>query len=197
MNFWSGHAGSSGAVIPIDQTAAVSGYFNSMRLPATFMTTQALNTLLKLKVNKNDVDENDSDIRILLIQVTQFLITMAFMTAITSVVSGTSASVKILHGGFNPMAKTPFDLLVRNFEFEYVSVRFTFLTSIFCFLIGMGSQGVVQFNLLDPGKKRMLAMFVATLTSVTCFLISYVNNNIFEYGSLLGMGVHFLQVSNV
>ena len=100
MNFWSGHSKVVG--VPIDQTAAVSGYFNSMRLPATFMTTQALTTLLKLKVNKDDAAD-DSEVETLLIQVTQFLITMAFMTAITSVVSGTSASVKILHGGFDPL----------------------------------------------------------------------------------------------
>lgn len=194
MDFWTGRLGSAGAVVLKDQTPFVSGYFNSMRLPATFMTTQALNTLLKLKINKDDEADNTAT-ETLLIQITQFLITMAFMTAITSVVSGTSASVKVLHGGFDPVAATPYDLLVRNFEFEFLSVRWTFLTSIFCFLTGMGTQGIVQFNLLDPGKSRMLAIFVGTLTSVTCFLISYVNNNIFDYGSLLGMSKHFLQVS--
>lgn len=58
----------------------------------------------------------------------------------------------------------------------------------------MGSNSVVQFNLLDPGKKLNLAVFLGTLSSVTCFLISYVNNNIFDYGSLIGMGKHLLQV---
>jgi hypothetical protein len=147
---------------------------------------------LKLKVNKNDAAD-DSEVETLLIQVTQFLITMAFMTAITSVVSGTSASVKILHGGFDPIAATPYDLLVRNFEFEFLSVRWTFLTSIFCFLIGTGTQGIVQFDLL--GKKRVLAIFIGALTNMTCFLVLYVNNNIFDYGSMIGMGVHFLEVS--
>lgn len=192
MDFWTGR--STGIDILKDQTPFVSAYFNSMRLPATFMTTQALNTLLKLKVNKDDEVEDSDATTTLLIQVTQFLITVAFMTAITSVVSGTSASVKILHGGFDPIAPTPYDLLVRNFEFEFLSVRWTFLTSIFCFLIGMGTQGIVQFHLLDPGHGRLLAIFVGTLTSVTCFLISYVNNNIFDYGSLIGMSKHFLQV---
>ena len=167
-----------------------------MRLPATFMTTQALNTLFRLKVNKED-EANNSVAQTLLIQVTQFLITIAFMTAITSVVSGTAASVKILHGGFDPVAATPYDMLIRNFEFEFLSVRWTFLTSIFCFLIGMGTQGIVQFDLLDKDKKRLLFLFVGSLTCVTSFLISYVNNNIYDYGSLIGMSWHFLNVSAV
>ena len=190
MNFWTGQ--SAGAIDVLkDQTPFVSAYFDSMRLPATFMTTQALNTLFKLKVNKEDEAEN-SDATALLIQMTQFLIMIAFLTAITSVVSATAASVKVLHGGFDPIAPTPYGLLVRNFEFEFLSVRWTFLMSIFCFLIGMGTQGIVQFHLLD--NKQLLAIFVGTLISVTSFLVSYVNNNIFDYGSLIGMSKHFLEV---
>lgn len=188
MDFWTGKSAGTIDVLK-DQTPFVSAYFNSMRLPATFMTTQALNALFKLKVNKEDEAEN-SEVTKLLVQMTQFFIMVAFLTAITSVVSGTAASVKMLHGGFDPVAPTPYDLLVRHFEFEFLSVRWTFLMSIFCFLIGMGTQGIVQFHLLE--NKHLLAIFVGTLLSVTSFLVSYVNNNIFDYGSLIGMTTHFL-----
>jgi hypothetical protein len=190
MDFWTGKSAGTIDVLK-DQTPFVSAYFNSMRLPATFMTTQALNALFKLKVNKEDEAEN-SEVTKLLVQMTQFFIMVAFLTAITSVVSGTAASVKMLHGGFDPVAPTPYDLLVRHFEFEFLSVRWTFLMSIFCFLIGVGTQGIVQFHLLE--NKQLLAIFVGTLLSVTSFLVSYVNNNIFDYGSLIGMTTHFLAV---
>jgi hypothetical protein len=162
-----------------------------MRLPATFLATQALNSLFRLRESRQILNLESEKT---LTSITQFLALVAFMAAITSVVSGTAAGVMILNGDFNPMAPTAYELLIRDFEFEFLSVRLNFITAIFAFVVGTGTQSIVQFDLLEPGREKLLYMFLGAVVSINSYLISYFNHHIYEYGSLLDMFGHFLRL---
>ena len=41
---------------------------------------------------------------------------------------GTAAGVRMLGGGYNPMAESPIAMLMREFEWDYVAVRCQFVS---------------------------------------------------------------------
>mmetsp|Transcript_27722 Transcript_27722/g.40956 ORF Transcript_27722/g.40956 Transcript_27722/m.40956 type:complete len:254 (-) Transcript_27722:239-1000(-) len=189
MNTLFGNAATENSMVLVDQTLAATNFFSSMRLPATFFATQSINTLFKIQ----NPEESASTAKKVLVKTSQFLMTMAFMTSISSVVAGTGAAVVIMDGSFSPMALNTYDFLVRELEFEYLSVRLTFIISIFCFLIGMSTQSIVQFDLLQPYHRKGLAFFVSVASSVTIYLLSYFNHSIIDYGSIVGMTGSFIK----
>ena len=48
---------------------------------------------------------------------------------VNTIITATVAYTSILHGRFNDVAETAYMLLKREFEYEFVSVRWSFITS--------------------------------------------------------------------
>ena len=72
---------------------------------------------------------------------------VAFLLSLNTIVTATVAHTSILHGRFNELAETAYMLMKREFEFEFVSVRWSFLTSIFMFLGMVSSRMLIEFGL--------------------------------------------------
>ena len=72
---------------------------------------------------------------------------VAFLLSLNTIVTATVAHTSILHGRFNELAETAYMLMKREFEFEFVSVRWSFLSSIFMFLGMVSSRMLIEFGL--------------------------------------------------
>ena len=102
---------------------------------------------------------------------------VAFLLSLNVIVTATVAHTSILHGRFNEMAETAYMLMKREFEFEFVSVRWSFLTSIFMFLGMVSSRMLIEFGLCKTcnqvTKRKDMAML--TVCSVGgCKFIVYI-----------------------
>jgi hypothetical protein len=71
---------------------------------------------------------------------------MAFVLSLDVIATATMASTSILHGRFNQIAENAYQLMVREFEYDFVTTRWSFLVSLFCFLGVVTSRLMLEFD---------------------------------------------------
>ena len=98
------------------------------------------------------------------------------------------------------MAETAYMLMKREFEYEFVSCRWSFFTSIFMFLWMVASRVLIEFGLLKcngDGKnprKDVAMLVVFSIGSLAANLLSYVNSTLWCWRSLFGMTMRLAQL---
>lgn len=176
-----------------------AGFFDGIRTPATFLAGSSLAAIFTLSgaARKLYADEEKVEMNRLERAAVKFyhLVSLsAFVLSLNTIMTATSAYTSILHGRFDPMAETAYLLLKREFEYEFVSCRWSFLASTFCFLGIVTSRMLIEFDLLkdSDGKKRdMRLMVVCAMLGLATHLMSYINQNLYCWDTLIGMGLHF------
>lgn len=128
-----------------------------------------------------------------------FFSLIAFLLSLNTVVIATIAHTSILHGRFNEVAETAYMLMKREFEYEFVSVRWSFLTSIFMFLGMVTSRILIDFGLVKKGRilcarKDMAMLTVCSMGALASHLLSYVNQSLWCWRSYPRMTVYLGQL---
>ena len=177
-----------------DFSADADQYFRSIRDPASFLAGASLGALFILapKISEEDVPKGERYVRIIY----HLLMMMVYNFSMATVLVSTAADVTIMHGGFNPMATSAYELLKREFEFEYLSVRWSFLMSSFAFLGGVTSRGVLEFGLLKKERRRPLWFVLLSLIGLVSHWISYVNQTLYCWPNLMAMTWSYFKVNN-
>lgn len=96
------------------------------------------------------------------------------------------------------MAETAYMLMKREFDYEFVTVRWSFLTSIFCFLGMVTSRILIEYGLLkecDENRKDVAKLVMFSMGALAAHLLSYVNQNLWCWRSLVGMTIYLTKVS--
>lgn len=83
-----------------------------------------------------------------------------------------------------------------------VSVRWSFLCSLFCFLGMVAGRMLIEFDLLKSnnkdcdgkGRNERGLLVVCSIGALATHLLSYVNQNLWCWKSLIGMTVHLGKV---
>jgi len=86
--------------------------------------------------------------------------------------------------------------------FYSVTVRWSFLCSLFCFLGMIASRLLIEFDLLkkdtnggdSKNKKEIALLVVCSLGALATHLLSYVNQNLWCWQSLIGMTIYLGKV---
>mmetsp|Transcript_2538 Transcript_2538/g.5413 ORF Transcript_2538/g.5413 Transcript_2538/m.5413 type:complete len:334 (-) Transcript_2538:191-1192(-) len=203
------------------------GFFGAIRIPATFFAGSSLAAIFTLKSAFSSLSSNNEEGKITtlerrVIKFYHLTSLLAFLLSLNTVVAATSAHTSILHGRFNQMAESAYVLMSREFEYEFVSVRWSFLTSIFCFLGMVTSRVLIEFGLLrkeceetkkdntlpsiefgslkkhdetrDETRKDMAMLVVCSVGALAAHLLSDVNQKLRCWPSLIGMTVHLAQL---
>ncbi|KAL7530589.1 hypothetical protein ACHAWF_003440, partial [Thalassiosira exigua] len=139
------------------------GFFGGIRIPASFLAGSSLAAIFTLKNAAKSVTTGDeggkwTKMESRTIKFYHLASLLAFLLSINTIALATSAHTSIIHGRFDPMAETAYMLMKKEFEYEFVSVRWSFLTSMFCFLGMVTSRMLIEFDLLkemdDSTKDR-------------------------------------------
>ena len=180
------------------------GFFGGVRIPASFLAGSSLGAIFLLKNKAFHLSSAEggsmSKLERRVIKVYHLVSVLAFVLSLNTIAMTTMACTAIHHGRFNPMAETSYMLMKREFEYEFVMTRWSFLTSIFCFLGMLTSRVLIEFDLLKKdgdgkGKKKDVAMLVVcSLGALATNLLSYVNDNLYCWKSLMGMTIHLAKV---
>jgi hypothetical protein len=88
-------------------------------------------------------------------------------------------------------------------SFYSITVRWSFLCSLFCFLGMIASRMLIEFDLLKrnnndgdgKNKKDMALLVMCSLGALATHLLSYVNQNLWCWKSLIGMTIYLVKVS--
>jgi len=117
---------------------------------------------------------------------------MAFVLSLNTVVTATVAHTSVLHGRFDQVAETAYMMMKREFMYEFVMTRWSFLSSMFCFLGMVLSRLMIEFDLLKVGSiggagKNVAMLVLCIFGALITNLMSFVNQNLWCWSSLIGM----------
>ncbi|KAL7511130.1 hypothetical protein ACHAXN_008186, partial [Cyclotella atomus] len=196
------------------------GFFGGIRIPATFLAGSSLAAIFTLKSAAASLSNDNgklSKIERRAIKFYHLVSVMAFLLSLNTIILATSAYTSILHGRFDQLAETAYLMMKREFEYEasyicidcrishntiltcsflFIAVRWSFLTSMFCFLGMITSRVLIEFDLLkvdaskSSTKRDVAALVVCSVGALAAQLMSYVNQNLWCWNSLIGMTVH-------
>ena len=172
----------------VDCTSDAAGYFGGIRVPATLITGSSLGFLFAFSQSSSRSFRNRTINEIRLIRIYHATVLISFSLALTTVIISTSASITLLQGRHNPFAYTAYELLRREFDYEFCVTIYCFLNSLLCFVCSVTCKVILEFDLLKYNTHRrhyypliaLLSMMVAVLTNI----ISYVNETLYSWSNI-------------
>lgn len=106
------------------------------------------------------------------------------------------ASTKVLHQQFDPLAVNSYMLLKREFEFEFVSVKWSMVTALLLFIVIVTVRMLLEFQLLTNPARKDTARFVCfSSMGLGCHLLSYINESLHNYGNFLDLTIDMIKIT--
>mmetsp|Transcript_86789 Transcript_86789/g.136926 ORF Transcript_86789/g.136926 Transcript_86789/m.136926 type:complete len:354 (-) Transcript_86789:160-1221(-) len=166
------------ASVGTNQLGAAVGFFTNLRVPATLLTGTALGALfIDLK------DHNGPKFQYLR-TLYQLFAACTIALELSCVFMSTTMGVRLLAGGFDPVATSAVTFLRREFEFEYIACRLAFFTGILSFLSLIGLRIWLTFAEKQPYIARA---FVFLLGSIAMFFDAFWRHTVVNYGGYFQM----------
>lgn len=166
------------------------GFFDNTRTAASLVLGTALGSLFSL--GSYTKGNNRTSLELALVKVYQLLNWTAFVLSLNTVITCTVVSTTILHGRFDPMAETPYLLLKREFEYEFVAVRWSMLVCLLLFLVMVTLR--VLLELSDPARRDTAKFVLCSSTALFSHLLSYINSTLCCWPNLWEMTLHMFRV---
>ena len=179
-------------VVLRDFSGAAASYFGGIKVPASIIFGSCLGLLFALS-NFSAQDRNPLERS--LVKLYRLLTWSTVVLSLNVVITCTIASITILHGRFDSMAETPYLLLKREFEYEFVSSRWSFAVSLLLFIFIITVRVLLEFDLLkDPSRTDTAKFVILSAVALTAQLLSFINPNLYCWSNLLSMTVDFIQL---
>lgn len=182
-------------VVLKDYSGAIGGFFGGVRIPASLITGASLGALFTMTGRLKDKSVLTKT-ELVLVKVYNALVLVSFVLSLSTVVFATAANTAVLHGGFDPMAKSAYELLVRQFHYDFVATRLGFLVALVTFIKAVFIRTIIEFDLVKADSHHGLICVSLIGVSLACHLLSYINSTLFCWGNLFPMMVHFMKVSS-
>ena len=166
----------------VNCTASANGFFGNVRIPAALLSGVAMGQLYA----KAEAPHCPKWVP----GAFSALVALTVMCELWVVATSTIASTKLsLLGGFNPMATDPTSFLIREMEFQYVSVRASFFIGLLSFIASIA----LRVWAFVPGPLGHGLAF--GIVSVQLQLLAFFNSTVVNYPmGLLGLMVRTVQL---
>ncbi|CAB9511734.1 expressed unknown protein [Seminavis robusta] len=179
-----------------DQSGAVERYFASVRVPASFLAATSFTELFATSFNPDD-----SSIQRQLQLICLLCQGLSFVLSMNVIVLCSQALVRGLTGNFDPFSETGYEFLFREFHFEFVCVRWSFLVSCFGFLLAVTAKILYSFELFnfssESYERNHLELGVGVclvMASLMTHLASYVNSTMVGWKSMTDMSLDMIRM---
>lgn len=187
-----------------DFTSAAVGFFGGIRTPATLITGSSLGFLFALKQQAMNQDSEAKlksrlgptahKIHWTLLRLYHSATVLAFGLALTCVVISTAASVTLLQGRHVSMAHSAYEMLRREFDYEYSVARWCFIMALLCFVWAVTCKLVLEFELLAKNRRWHLTALVTLQISVLSHAVSYINRTLYSWPNFWAFTLHVMQL---
>jgi lysylphosphatidylglycerol synthetase-like protein (DUF2156 family) len=177
-------ASSAGA----DYTSTAINYFSSVRIPASMIAGSALSALFSLAGKARDSEAKNRTQRETIVLIIYHVFALAsLLLSLNTIVTATAAAASLMFGVENPIASSPFELMKREFEFDFLMTRWSFYMSLFSLLGAIASRALIEFELLQADRIRSAVLVISAFAGLFFHLLSFVNERIFYYNNLTEM----------
>jgi hypothetical protein len=185
----------AGERTPVDQSAAVDSFFSSIRIPASFLAATTFDELFVT------VSVDDQGVQKFLQIAYLVFMGVSFMLSMNVIVLSTSALVGSLAENYDCLAETGYDLLFREFHYEFVCVQWSFMWSLFGFLVAVVVRILFEYELFHISSESFewyqLQLGVAVcliMTSLMLHSLSYLNTTLVGWNNMWAMTVDMLKM---
>lgn len=187
-------AAGAAAVVLKDFASTAGAYFGQVRTPASLVVGSSLSALFNFSRLKQDDLEAKSPLELTLLRI--YLVTMliSYTLSLSTIIIASGASVTIIHGRFDAMAETSYQLLKREFDYEFTVTRWAFLVALLNFLTGITLKLVLEFKLLAKKRRNHLFAIVGIMTAVLTHLLSYINSTLYCWNNIFDMTWHVMEL---
>ena len=157
-------------------SGAAASFFGNARVPASIIVGSSLGALFVF--GSADTKKRTPTERFVT-RIYQLFSWFAFVLSLNTVITCTVGTTSAMYAGFDPMAETGYSLLKREFEYVFVSTRWSLCILLLLFVIIVTLQLLLSFDLLKDPSRRNTARFVllsaSALTAQILLLMSIVN----------------------
>jgi hypothetical protein len=179
---------STTSVIGADYTSTAINYFSSVRIPASMIAGSALASLFSLtQRTKNTEAQNRSTLLTIVLIMYHLLALSSLLLSLNTIITCTAAASSLMFGCDNPIASSPYALMKREYEFEFLMTRWSFYMSLFTLLGAIASRAMIEFDLLQPDRMRSAIVILSAFAGLFFHLLSFVNERIFCYNNMTEM----------
>jgi len=169
-----------------DQAAAGSAFFFNIRTPAALLAAGALKDAFVLADSHRETGKWKA-----LCNAYTLLMILSFGAELCSVFMATVAGNRLLAGSFNPMDASVIGMLIREFEWEYVSVRCQFVTGLLAYSLAQGLRVAKELR-RDIYLARSAVCFMAFCTFQ---MLGFFNSHLVFFGGYPHMVGRYMQLA--
>lgn len=169
-----------------DFSGAALAFFNNVRVPAALIAGANLSSLFSF-VKLVNAEKKASRLQNWMVQLFHFLCFNSLLSSISVIVTSTAASTTLMLGDHNGMAESAYDFLNREMRYEFVTTRWSFMLSNLMFIAGIATRAILEFDLMQPKRRRLALIMVLLMTSLVTHLLSFVNSTLHCWNSLFDM----------
>ena len=174
-------------VLPLkDFSGAALAFFNNVRVPAALIAGANLSSLFSF-VKLVNAEKKASRLQNWMVQLFHFLCFNSLLSSISVIVTSTAASTTLMLGDHNGMAESAYDFLNREMRYEFVTTRWSFMLSNLMFIAGIATRAILEFDLIQPKRRRLALIMVLLMTSLVTHLLSFVNSTLHCWNSMFDM----------
>jgi len=190
-----------GTVVVKDFTGPAINFFNNLRVPAALLAASAIKDAFTLQDTPPahqaawDREHGITKSRMWrsLRHLYLMLMVFAFALEVNTIFMSTQVSTQLATSRFDAEAESLVSFLVREFEYEYVTIRLQFVSGLLAYVVAQGLR--VRFILrkyMALSLSAMLCLFTAAFG-----MMAYTNANTITYGGFGGLLRRHCQLSAV
>ena len=178
------------ASVLLDFSQEADAYFGGIRTPASLILGASLGALFtNVDAKPNMTPRERSATRLY-----NTCVFVSYLLSFATLVFATAAGVMIMHNDFNAKATSVYELLMREFEFEFLTVRLSYLCSLVWFVVGITSRILVEYKLLVKERRDEACVVCFGVTAIVTHLWSYINSTLADWQSLHSQVLRLVQI---
>lgn len=187
------HDYSSGAMQFFLNQKIVSCFMAAATMVGYFHTTSKYNSCLGEKSQWKDFAIGQQKFSFFF---SCYLWTMNILLAMAAEITILREEVTVNSNNDSPPVKSSYDLLMRDYKFEFVAIRWASIVSILFFLRGVFLHCALDHHFFDKGKMTQRFMLISAIVSFSAGIFSYINATLQfeEWSDFLGMTVNLMKL---
>jgi hypothetical protein len=142
------------------------GFFTSIRVPAALIAGSSLGALFVMMRTATQPEKAACKRNLITVFIYHTLSLLSLLLSLNVIVTATSASNTLLIQNVNPLARSAYEVLMREMKFEYLTTRWSFYASLLCFLKAVLFRALLGFDLLRKDRLRPALLVTFSVTSL-------------------------------
>jgi hypothetical protein len=183
-----------------DYSASAISFFSSIRIPAALIAGSSLATVFSNAEAFQDAETKESSGRGDAWQNRlevwyRACALLAFLLSLNVVFTATATSTALLLGMKDPMARSAYELLRREVDFEFTSTRWSFFAALLSFVAAVAARMCAEFHLFQRGRRwRSAGGLLLAHLSLWLHLLSVANRSLLSWPHVGSMTLDLLRL---